>query len=402
MSIVLVLGSTGSIGTQALDVAAREGIRIRGLAAGGADVGVLARQAAETHAEVVAVARKDAVGDLEEALAACGAAPEILAGPGAAAELASSATPDERVLNGITGAVGLGPTLAALDAGATLVLANKESLVVGGDVVRARQKRPGQVIPVDSEHSAMFQALASGRHHRGMTAPHVDGTSEVRRLILTASGGPFRGRTRAELRDVTPEQALAHPTWSMGPVVTINSSTLMNKGLELIEAHLLFDVPPDDIVATVHPQSIVHSMVEFVDGSTIAQASPPDMRLPIALGMTWPERRYPATPCDWSTTATWTFEPVDDETFPAIRLARAAVAESATHPAVMNAANEVCVAAFLEGRIRYLDIVDTVTRVVESHEGASRGKATLELIERAQQWALREAAAAVAGIEGNR
>lgn len=402
MSDVLVLGSTGSIGTQALDVAAREGIRVRGLAAGGADTELLARQVAETGAEVVAVAREDAVGPLREALAAAGVSPEVLAGPNAATDLAASARPEDRVLNGVTGSVGLGPTLAALDAGATLALANKESLVVGGDVVRGRQQRPGQVIPVDSEHSAIFQALAAGRHRRGMTATEMDGTSEVRRLVLTASGGPFRGKTRADLANVTAEQALAHPTWSMGPVVTLNSSTLMNKGLELIEAHLLFDVPPEDIAVTVHPQSVVHSMVEFVDGSTIAQASPPDMRLPIAIGMTWPQRSYPATPCDWTTPATWTFEPVDDETFPAVGLARDAVAASATHPAVMNAANEVCVQAFFDGRIGYLDIVDTVTRVVEAHEGTPRGDATLEIIEDALGWAQREATSAVARIEGNR
>lgn len=268
--------------------------------------------------------------------------------------------------------------------------------MAGGDLVRAAQRFPGQVVPVDSEHSAIAQALRSGVHRRGMcaTAPDggaLDGCSEVHNLVLTASGGPFRGKKRAELSGVTAEQALAHPTWSMGPVVTLNSSTLVNKGLELIEAHLLFDVAPDDIIVTVHPQSIVHSMVEWRDGSTIAQVSPPDMRLPIALGLTWPERRYPIPACDWSQPATWTFEPVDDVTFPAIGIAREAVAASATHPAVLNAANEECVDAFLTGRISWLAIVETVAEVLGAHEGTPRGAATLDTVRAAEDWARRAA-----------
>jgi 1-deoxy-D-xylulose-5-phosphate reductoisomerase len=231
-------------------------------------------------------------------------------------------------------------------------------------------------VPVDSEHSAIAQSLRGGAR------------SEVRRLVLTASGGPFRGRSIDEVKAVTPQQALAHPTWSMGPVVTINSSTLMNKGLELIEAHLLFDVPTDDITVVVHPQSVVHSMVEFVDGSTIAQASPPDMRLPIALGLSWPDRVADvAPPCDWSTATTWTFEPLDEEVFGAVRLAREAVSASATHPAVYNAANEECVAAFLEGRIGFLDIVGTVERVLDEHVGTPATELSLPAVLAAETWA---------------
>jgi 1-deoxy-D-xylulose-5-phosphate reductoisomerase len=296
-------------------------------------------------------------------------------GPGAATELAARGA--DVVLNGITGSVGLGPTLAALRSGSTLALANKESLVVGGPLVAAALRRPDQIVPVDSEHSAIAQSLRSGSH------------AEVRRLILTASGGPFRGRVRDELKPVTPAEALRHPTWSMGPVVTINSATLMNKGLELIEAHLLFGVATADITVVVHPQSVVHSMVEFVDGSTIAQASPPDMRLPIALGLSWPERLDDvASACDWTAARAWTFEPLDEVAFPAVGLARAAVAASPTHPAVYNASNEECVAAFLAGRIGFLDIVDTVERVLGEHAGAPGAAGlTLEHLLAAEAWA---------------
>lgn len=386
---LILLGSTGSIGTQALDVVAHEGITVRGLSAGGAQPELLADQVVATGAPVVAVARPGAASELRSALTARGhrRAVEILEGPDASRDLAGSARPGWTVLNGMTGAVGLEPTLAALDTGATLALANKESLVVGGDLVRRRQVRPAQVVPVDSEHSAIAQALRSGRHNRGMCAATVDGTTEVRRLILTASGGPFRGRTSRELGGVNAAQALRHPTWSMGPVVTINSSTLVNKGLELIEAALLFDVAPDDIAVTVHPQSMVHSMVEFVDGSTIAQVSPPDMRLPIALGLTWPERRFAVPPVDFTRASAWTFEPVDDVTFPAVSLARAAVRASATHPAVLNAANEECVTAFLAGRLEWLEIVPLVERALEAHEGTPAGRVTLECVNQAQDWA---------------
>ena len=255
----------------------------------------------------------------------------------------------------MTGAVGLEPTLAALEAGTTLALANKESLIIGGELVTGAAK-PGQIVPVDSEHSALAQAL------RG------ESIDEVRRLLVTASGGPFRGRTRAELADVTPEQAMAHPTWDMGPVITINSATLVNKGLEVIEAHLLFDIGFDRIDVVVHPPSVVHSMVEFVDGSTMVQASPPDMRLPIALGLAWPDR-VPgvAPPCDWTEATAWEFFPLDDEAFPAVGLARQAGEFGRTAPAVFNAANEVCVEAFVAGDLAFLGIVDTVGAVLEEH-----------------------------------
>ncbi len=380
---VVLLGSTGSIGTQAIDVIHRHPERfvVTGIAAGGADPVALAQQAVALGVSAVAVADPAAAPALFAALAEASFAAgrtsagiEVLVGPEAATELAARGA--DVVLNGITGSVGLGPTLAALRGGSTLALANKESLVVGGPLVAAALQRSDQIVPVDSEHSAIAQSLRSGTH------------AEVRRLILTASGGPFRGRTRWELADVRPAAALAHPTWSMGPVVTINSATLMNKGLELIEAHLLFGVPADDITVVVHPQSVVHSMVEFVDGSTIAQASPPDMRLPIALGLSWPDRLDDvAAGCDWTGAHAWTFEPLDEVAFPAVNLARAAIAASATHPAVYNAANEEGVAAFLAGRIGFLDIVDTVARVLGEHAGQPAVALTLADLLAAEDWA---------------
>lgn len=369
---VVLLGSTGSIGTQAVDVITRNPDRfsVVGLSAGGGDVDLLARQARELGVPVVAVADPRAEGPLRDALPGV----EVLVGPDASTDLAGRGA--DVVLNGVTGSVGLGPTLAALRAGSTLALANKESLVVGGRLVHAARQRPDQIVPVDSEHSAIAQALRGGTH------------PEVRRLILTASGGPFRGWSHDDIKAVTPQQALAHPTWSMGPVVTINSSTLMNKGLELIEAHLLFDVPVEDITVVVHPQSVVHSMVEFVDGSTLAQASPPDMRLPIALGLSWPDRVADvAPPCDWTQATAWTFEPLDEEVFGAVRLARETVAASATHPAVYNAANEECVEAFLAGRIGFLDIVSTVERVLGEHDGTAPDALTLDAVLAAETWA---------------
>ena len=370
MRDVVILGSTGSIGTQALEVIAQRPDRFRvvGLAAGGTQVKLLARQALETGAQVVGVSRATAVQDLQLAFYAeasrrgwsAGKArlPRIVAGPDAAARLAGLEC--EVVLNGITGSTGLTATLAALAAGRVLALANKESLVVGGPLVLAAAA-PGQLVAVDSEHSALAQCLRGGT------------SEEVERLVLTASGGPFRGRTRAEMAAVTPAQALAHPTWNMGRVITTNSATLVNKGLELLEAHLLYGVDLDRIDVVVHPQSVVHSMVQFVDGATLAQASPPDMALPIALGLSWPERvSGAARPCDWSTASAWTFEPLDDEAFPAVELARAAGRHGGTAPAVYNAANEVGVDAFHEGRLGFLDIVDTVAAVVAEHVGSAR------------------------------
>ena len=381
---VVLLGSTGSIGTQAVDVvrAAPDLFRVVGLAAGGERVDLLAAQALELGVEVVAVAQATAASDLQLAFYAAAqargfssgdfAVPKILAGPDAATELA--AWPCDTVLNGMTGSVGLAPTLAALNAGRTLALANKESLVAGGPLVQAAVQRPDQLVPVDSEHSALAQCLRGGR------------AEEVRRLVLTASGGPFRGRSRAELADVTPAQAMAHPTWDMGPVITINSATLVNKGLEVVEAHLLFGTPYDAIDVVVHPQSLVHSMVEFVDGSTLAQASPPDMRLPIALALGWPDRLpRPAYGLDWSSATTWEFEPLDADAFPAVELCKAAGRRGGTAPAVLNAANEVCVQAFVAGALPFLGIVETVAAVVE--ENPHRERATLTDVLESERWA---------------
>ncbi len=381
---VVLLGSTGSIGTQAVDVilANPERFRVTALSAGGANLERVADQAVALEVDAVGIAS----GDESRLAEAIGAAareaghpayrPELLVGADAATRLAGSGA--DIVLNGITGSIGLRPTLAALEAGSTLALANKESLIVGGPLVQAAAGAD-QIVPVDSEHSALAQCLRGGR------------ADEVHKLVVTASGGPFRGRRREELAGVTPEQALAHPTWDMGPMVSTNSATLVNKGLELIEAHLLFGVPFERIEVVVHPQSVVHSMVEFSDGSTLAQASPPDMRLPIALGLAWPERvPGAAAPCDWSTAATWEFLPLDTDAFPAVDLARTVGAAGGTHPAVFNAANEECVLAFHAGRIGFLAIVDTVERVVVEHDGNSGNGSdplTVESVLRAETWA---------------
>ncbi|MDR2564674.1 MAG: 1-deoxy-D-xylulose-5-phosphate reductoisomerase [Bifidobacteriaceae bacterium] len=391
---VTLLGSTGSIGRQAVDVISRhpDRFRVRVLAAGGSRPDAFARQVAALRPALVALPADDAVAAVEAELAALGegwpGGCEIVAGPVGTSIIAGSGT--DVVLNGITGAAGLEPTLAALRAGSTLALANKESLVIGGALVKSAVQREGQIVPVDSEHSAIAQCLRSGR------------AGEVERLILTASGGPFRGRGRAELAGVTPAQALDHPTWKMGPVVTINSSTLVNKALELIEAHLLFDVPPDRIDVVVHPQSIIHSMVQFRDGAIIAQASPPDMRLPIALALAWPDRLGDViSPVDFAGQSAWTFEPVDNQTFPALDLARRALAESPLHPAVLNGANEVAVQAFLAGRIGYLGIVETVAEVVGRFVSTlPPGRTpTLDQVIWADGWARQAASALVEGTE---
>jgi 1-deoxy-D-xylulose-5-phosphate reductoisomerase len=383
MRSVTLLGSTGSIGTQAIDVIERnpDRFRVDALSAGGSDLPALAGQAAALGVRAVAVADDAARTALLDLLREAGAAGvEVLAGPGAATELAGRGS--DVVLNGITGSVGLRPTLAALAAGSTLALANKESLVVGGALVKAAVRREGQIVPVDSEHSAIAQSLRSGA------------SSEVRKLVVTASGGPFRGRTRAELREVTPAQALRHPNFSMGRVVTTNSATLVNKGLEVIEAHLLFDLPFSAIDVVVHPQQMIHSMVEFADGSTIAQAGPPRMLVPIALGLSWPDRLPDVdVPIDWTQASTWEFAPLDDDAFPAVRLARQVGEAGGTHPAVYNAANEVCVDAFHDGAIGFLDIVDTVAAVVEAHETTSAGDAgSVEGVLEADAWARARAA----------
>lgn len=368
---VVILGSTGSIGTQGLDVISRhpERFTVTGLAAGGAHVRLLAQQVARHHVPKVAVYDEAAVPALHEALEEVGARyTQIQAGPQAVNAIAGSGA--DLVLNGITGSVGLEPSIAALRAGSQLALANKESVVAGGHLLFGAQVRDDQINPVDSEHSAIWQSLRSGTH------------AEVSRLVVTASGGPFRGWKRADMSDITPEQALNHPTWHMGPVVTINSSTLMNKGLEVIEASRLFDVAPDRIVVTVHPQSIVHSMVEFVDGATVCQASPPDMRLPIALGLSAPDRLGDvAAACDWTHASEWMFEPLDDEAFPAVALARECLRASEKHTAVLNAANEQAVHAFLDHRLPYLGIVDTVKEVVDAMDGELRGNPLFASVE---------------------
>ena len=360
---VVILGSTGSIGTQALDLvrANPDRFRVVGLTAGGSNPDLFEQQVAEF-------------------------APRHH-GLGEQASVDAAAVDCDVVLNGITGAVGLRPTLAALDAGNTLALANKESLVMGGPLVLERAQ-PGQIVPVDSEHSALAQCLRAGT------------AAEVRRLVLTASGGPFRGRTRDQLAEVTPEQAAAHPTWDMGPVITINSATLVNKGLEVIEAHLLFGIGYDRIEVVVHPTSVVHSMVEFVDGSTLVQASPPTMLIPIALGLSWPDRvPDAASAVDWSRPETWEFHPLDDAAFPAVSLAREAGARGGTAPAVYNAANEVAVDAFRAGRLPFTGIVDVVASVVASHDVPSSERLSLDDVLVADAWA-REAAARSIADEG--
>jgi 1-deoxy-D-xylulose-5-phosphate reductoisomerase len=382
---IVLLGSTGSIGTQAVDLIRANPDRFRAVAvgAGGGQVALLAAQALELGVEVVGVARAGAAQDLQLAFYAEAARrgyphggfkiPKIVAGPQAMAELAR--WPCDTVLNGVVGSLGLAPTLAALEAGVTLALANKESLVAGGSLVARAVRRPDQIVPVDSEHSALAQCLRAG-------APR-----EVRRLVLTASGGAFRGRRRDELADVTPEQALRHPTWQMGQVVTINSATMVNKALEVIEAHELFGVAYPDIEVMVHPQSVIHSMVEFVDGSTIAQCSPPDMHLPIALALGWPDRVSGASGAvDWTAGHRWTLEPLDHDAFPAVRLAKQAGAAGGGRPAMFNAANEECVAAFVAGDLPFLGIVDTLRRVLD--EAPDDGEpGTVEDVLAAESWA---------------
>ncbi len=373
---VLILGSTGSIGTQALEVIAANPDRfeIVGLAAGGANADLLARQRAETGVSRVAVADPAAADRIGEVR---------YAGPDAVTRLVRDTEADV-VLNALVGALGLEPTLAALATGARLALANKESLVAGGPLV-TRAARPGQIVPVDSEHSALAQCLRAGS------------PEEVAKLVLTASGGPFRGWSAADLESVTPEQAGAHPTWNMGPMNTLNSASLVNKGLELIETHLLFGVPYDRIDVVVHPQSIVHSMVTFCDGSTIAQASPPDMRLPISLALGWPQRvEAAAAACVFDTASRWDFEPLDGAVFPAVDLARQAGEAGGCVPAVYNAANEEAAAAFLAGRIRFPAIVRTIAEVMRAADQWTAQPATVEEVLEAQRWARQRAGQAVA------
>ena len=341
MRDVVVLGSTGSIGVQALEIVAAHPNKFRlvGLSGGRKNPQLLMAQAKKFNVPIV--------GSMAPAPATAGV--QVIDGDNSSIEIA--ALPCDIVLNGITGSIGLGPTLSALGVGNKVALANKESLVAGGDLVMKFGAE--KIIPVDSEHSAIFQALLAGK------------VSDVKKLILTASGGPFRNR--ADLSDVTVADALNHPTWSMGEVVTINSATLLNKGLEIIEAHYLFGLDYENIEAVIHPQSVVHSLVEYVDGSTIAQASPPNMKGPIAYALSYPERINKATPAiDWSKSHTWEFSPIDNEKYPAIELAKRCGQVGAGLPAVYNAANEVAVAAFLAGQIKFTAIIDTVESVVQS------------------------------------
>lgn len=394
---VTLLGSTGSIGTQGVQVIDHLNslagtstgsddapVRVLALSAGSRSLPLLAEQAARLSPHLVATSGTEAdATTLRSLLAelAPGYSPQIEWGADAATAAARAGA--DVVLNGITGSIGLGPTLAALQTGSQVALANKESLIAGGELVKAAvdaSPLEQPMIPVDSEHSALAQALASGTDR------------EIDRLVLTASGGPFRGMTYEQLREVTPAQALAHPTWDMGLVVTTNSASMVNKALEVLEAHHLFGINLDRIDVTVHRQSVVHSMVQFVDGSTLAQASPPTMLLPIALGLTWPHR-IPgiAQPCDWSQASEWTFEPLDHKAFPAVEMIKQAGQRGGTFPAVFNAANEEAVAAFHAGAIRFTDMIETTGRVLDEHASSSAlaesGSLTLEAVLEAEAWA---------------
>ncbi|WP_419841771.1 1-deoxy-D-xylulose-5-phosphate reductoisomerase [Candidatus Poriferisodalis sp.] len=351
---VAVLGSTGSIGTQTLDVVRSEPDRFRVVAlAANSSVRELAVQAVEFAPAAVAIGDARLAPELRAGLPV---GVEVLAGPSSFADLASTA---EVVVNGVVGFAGLGVTLAALRAGRRLALANKESLIAAGPLVQPLRSVPGaEIVPVDSEHSALHQCLA------GQSAPPA-------RLMLTGSGGPFRGRQVDELRNVTVAEALAHPTWSMGPKITVDSSTLMNKGLEVIEAHELFGVSYDQIEVLIQPQSVVHSMVTFADGSTVAQLSSPDMRLPIGYALAFPERiGTPFGTVDWSSVGALEFELPDTETFGCLRLAYDAGRSGGTAPAWLNGANEHAVGAFLGGRLRWHEIEGVISCAMEHHDGA--------------------------------
>lgn len=348
---VLILGSTGSIGTQAVEVIRdnRDQFNVVGLATGGNNPDIVIEQALEfgLSADQIAVRNIEGAKAVSKALGGY-----VITGDTCASALVDS-QPADIVLNALVGSAGLPATLETLKNGTTLALANKESLVAGGRIV-LDAAAPGQIVPVDSEHSAIAQTLRSGS------------SGEVARYVLTASGGPFRGKTRDELMDVTPDQAVAHPTWSMGTMNSLNSATMVNKGLELIEASLLFDVDPDLIDVTVHPQSVVHSMVTFTDGATIAQASPPSMKLPISLALGWPDRVAGAQEAlDFTQAFEWSFEPLDDDAFPAVKLARQATKQGDPYPAIYNAANEAATDAFFAGRIRFPQIVDLIAEVLD-------------------------------------
>jgi 1-deoxy-D-xylulose-5-phosphate reductoisomerase len=347
---LVILGSTGSIGVQALEIvdANPSLFTVLAISAAGTNPELVIAQAKKYKVKVVGITKNADV--IRAALPGV----QVIDGPSASTEIAAMTC--DVVLNAITGSIGLAPTLAALDAGNRVALANKESLVAGGDLVISRAKED-QLLPVDSEHSAIWQALIGEKK------------SEISKLILTASGGPFRDRE--DLSKVTLQEALAHPTWAMGPVVTINSASLMNKGLEIIEAHYLFGIPYAQIEAVIHPQSVVHSMVEFIDGSTIAQGSPPNMKGPISLALNFPDRVPGATkPIDWKTSHTWNFAPIDDKRFPAIALARRCGEIGGGLPAIFNASNEVGVQAFINGEISFTAIIEVVSATVDKLNAA--------------------------------
>jgi 1-deoxy-D-xylulose-5-phosphate reductoisomerase len=376
---LVILGSTGSIGTQALDVVRRHADRFEIVALAAATKHeLLVGQVREFMPPVVGVTEETAAEELRAGLEGL-RAPEIVTGPDAAERLARDVDAD-MVVNAMVGAVGLPPTLAALQSGKLLALANKESLVVGGELVLDLVKgEPERLIPVDSEHAALAQCLRGERRE------------DLRRVILTASGGPFRGWTHDELAKASVKEALAHPTWRMGPKITIDSATLMNKGLEVIEAHYLFRLEFSQIDVVVHPESVIHGLAEFTDGSLIAQLAEPLMRLPIQLALAYPDRLHKGVrSLDLASLGRLTFEPVDVDAFPALDLAYRAGRMGNTFPAALNAANEVGVMAFLEGKIPLTGIADVVGRVLDEHEPAS--VVSLVTLDRADGWARRRAA----------
>ena len=383
MRRLVILGSTGSIGTQALDVVRRSPDRFQvvGLAAAQSHE-LLVGQIREFLPPVVAVSDQEAAEDLRAALRGLRGV-DVLAGPDAAEHLARDSEADV-VLNAMVGAIGLGPTLAALQSGKILALANKESLIIGGELVMDLVKgEPDRLVPVDSEHAGLSQCLRGERRE------------DLSRVIITASGGPFRGWSGDELARASVKEALAHPTWRMGPKITIDSATLMNKGFEVIEAHYLFGLDYSQIDVVVHPESLVHALAEFRDGSTMAQLARPDMRLPIQLALAYPDRLHSGIePLDLAAAGRLTFEPVDRTAFPALDLAYRAGAMGGTYPAVMNAANEVAVSAFLDGAVRLTDIPDVADRVVDEHQPAS--VVSVVSLERADGWARQRAAELIA------
>jgi 1-deoxy-D-xylulose-5-phosphate reductoisomerase len=379
MRRLVILGSTGSVGTQALDVVRRNPDRFQvvGLAAA-QNHELLVGQIREFMPPQVAVSNEDAAEELQRALEGI-RSPEILAGPESAELLARDSDAD-MVLNAMVGAVGLAPTLATLQSGKMLALANKESLIVGGELVMDLVKgEPDRLVPVDSEHAALAQCLRGERRE------------DLRRVLITASGGPFRGWSRDELARASVKEALAHPTWQMGPKITIDSATLMNKGLEVIEAHYLFGLDYGQIEVVVHPESVIHGVAEFRDGSMVAQLSAPDMRLPIQLGLGYPDRIGTGiASLDLALLGSLTFQPVDRDAFPSLDLAYRAGRLGGTYPAVLSAANEVAVMAFLEGKVALTGIPEIVGGVLDEHEPAT--VVSVVTLERADGWARRRAA----------